>query len=125
MKDDKGLKASERRRHSRIRKDLKIRFGALWSLAKSPSFDHEGDVIDVGGGGVRFVTSEPVSQGAQLILALGFPGWISDEDEWVESQDTSNIGVLKVIGEVVRVVPITTSEGRYDVAIRFSGRIRM
>ena len=115
---------TERRTHDRIRRNLKIRFGAFWDLSQE-SWDNEGDIIDFGGGGVKFVTLDSVEKGTQLILLIEFPGWISDAEEWAESQDTANVGVLKVIGEVLRVEPRGPDSKESEVAVRFSGRIRL
>ncbi len=58
-------------------------------------------------------------------MVMGFPGWIADDDEWQPSSKGSDVGTLKVIGEVVRVDPYTSQPGQNEVAVRFSGRIRI
>ena len=122
--NESSLPENDRRLHNRVKKNCKLRFGSFWNLANI-SWKCEGDIIDIGGGGVRFLTGESVKQGTQLILVMGFPGWIADDDEWQPSSKGSDVGTLKVIGEVVRVDPYTSQPGQNEVAVRFSGRIRI
>ncbi|MEW6218457.1 MAG: PilZ domain-containing protein [Thermodesulfobacteriota bacterium] len=114
----------ERRRHTRVRKDLKVRFSPLWDLG-AESWSGEGVVVDLGGGGLRFLTARDVRQGMQLILRMEFPGWAEQEDDWQPRPSQSEIGVLKVIGQVLRVTASGQQNGHAEVAVRFSGRIRL
>jgi len=115
---------SDRRQHERIRKDLKVRYSPLWNLS-GEAREEEGAIVDISGGGLRFMTPHLVGKGTQLVLTMAFPGWISKPDEWRASDDMSDIGVLKVLGEVLRVETSTESADQYEIAVRFSGRIRL
>jgi len=113
----------ERRRHERVHKEIDLRFGP-WEEVTDVAMDRQGSLLDIGAGGLRFLTREPVEIATQLLLVLEFPGWRDDPGDWVQSPDRPAIGVLKVIGMVVRCLPSSLEPGKYEVAVCFCGRVR-
>ncbi len=113
----------ERRRHERVDKKIDLRFGR-WEDVTDVAIDRHGSLLDIGPGGLRFLTPEPVEIATQILLVLEFPGWRDDLQDWVQASTQSAIGVLKVIGMVVRCSSSTLEPGNYEVAVCFCGRVR-
>lgn len=113
----------ERRRHERVNKGIDLHFGS-WQDVTDVAIDRQGSLIDIGAGGLRFLTAEPVEISSQILLVLEFPGWRDDLRDWVQAPDQSAIGVLKVIGMVVRCLPSTLAPNNHEVAVCFCGRVR-
>ncbi len=120
---DSGQENSERRRHDRLDKNFSIRYRRLEDLSDDVP-DMEGELLDIGGGGARFLGSESLSKNTQLTMVLEFPGWmVADGDEWTITRNSNDVGILKVIGRVMWVAPCESDLGKYEIGVSFSGRI--
>ncbi len=113
---------AERRQHDRVSKNLTVRYTKLEDLVKDIPFQ-EGELVDMGGGGLCFQASEPVNLGSQLVVVLEFPGWQAAGGKWVATKAEEDVGVLQVIGMVVWVAASREKPGCYDIGLRFSGMV--
>ena len=125
MTEDMGLQATEdRRQHDRLERSFTIQYRRLEDLSTQDTEDIEAEIIDIGGGGLCFLSDEPIEISTQLILVLEFSGWLADMDEWVITRKSDDVGVLKVVGMVVRVAMNRTQPDKFEIGVRFTGRIR-
>jgi hypothetical protein len=123
MADEKYLQNQEnRRKHERVARDNTIRYSHLLDLTKELT-EKTAPLLDIGGGGLRFQTEELLEKNTQLVIIVEFPGWETDENNWLSSNNSTDIGVLKVIGIVMWSVPSENDPEQYEVGVRFSGRI--
>lgn len=113
----------ERRRHERVGKEIDLRFG-IWRDVTDIALERQGSLLDISAGGLRFLTREPVEIASQLLMVLAFPGWRDDLLDWAQAENPAAIGVLKVIGMVVRCLDSSLAPGNYEVAVCFCGRVR-
>ena len=124
MPDSAFSTDDEKRRYERLSKSYKVLYRRMVDLA-SPSSAQEGVVIDVGGGGLSFLAGEPLEEGSQLALLVEFSGWVTDESgDWVATHDENDVAELEVIAEVIRYSVSQTVPGRFEIGVRFSGRIK-
>lgn len=113
----------ERRRHERIPKEVNVHFGVFTDLTDI-NIDREGTLLDLGAGGVRILTQQYVEVASQIMLVLEFPGWAEGAFNWQVTADKSEIGVLKVVGMVIRCLPSSIEPGFYETAVCFCGRMK-
>jgi hypothetical protein len=118
-----GMGGKERRRHERVHKMIDLRYGACDDFSEVAP-NRQGTLLDIGGSGLRFMAEEAVEIATQLLLILEFPGWRDDQEEWVPSGDHSEIGVLRVMGTVVRCQASSLEPGKYEIAVCFCGRVK-
>ncbi len=114
---------AEKRRYERLPKEVDIHFGMFQDLSEVV-IDQEGRLLDIGVGGVRFLASEHVEVASQIMLILEFPGWQGGAVDWQVSSNESDIGVLKVLGMVVRCLPSSLDPDSYEVGVCFCGRMK-
>ncbi len=113
----------ERRRYERLAKELAVRYCRLERFAEG-GLDGLGKLLDIGGGGLCFLSRESIELGAQLVIKLEFPGWLAAGDHWVATRDDNDVGTLHVIGMVVWVAVNRNDPTRYDIGVQFSGIVR-
>ncbi|MEW6593707.1 MAG: PilZ domain-containing protein [Thermodesulfobacteriota bacterium] len=113
----------ERRRYERLEKELAVRYCRLEHFGNSGP-DSLGELLDIGGGGLCFLSPESIELGAQLVIVLEFPGWLAQGDHWVATKDDGDVGTLHVIGMVVWVAVSRKNPGGYDIGVQFSGIVR-
>ncbi|MEW6500732.1 MAG: PilZ domain-containing protein [Thermodesulfobacteriota bacterium] len=113
----------ERRRYDRLEKELAVRYCRLEKFGDSGP-DRLGDLLDIGGGGLCFLSPEAIELGAQLVIRLEFPGWLADGDHWIATKNDDDVGTLHVIGMVVWVAVSRKNPAGYDIGVQFSGIIR-
>ena len=124
MADSADITDDEKRQHERFSKSYKVLYRGMADLA-SPSSAQEGVVIDVGGGGLSFLAGEPLEVGSQLALLVEFSGWVAEETgDWVVTRDDNDVAELEVIAEVTRYEVSPTVPGRFEIGVRFCGRIK-
>ncbi|MCK5322494.1 MAG: PilZ domain-containing protein [Desulfobulbaceae bacterium] len=113
---------SEKRKYERLDKKFKISYCQQEDLSNHvPNL--EGELLDIGGGGIRFLAGESIKKNSQLVIRLEFSGWKVDKDEWTATGNSKDHGLLKVIGNVMWSVESRTEPGKYEVGVSFSGRI--
>jgi hypothetical protein len=116
----KAQAAAERRQHERVEKRLAVFYTELEKLAQGPP-DRGGELIDLGGGGLCFQTSETFPLGTQLVLTLQFPGWQEKAGKWIATKKEDDFGVLSVIGMVVWIAVSEGDPELFDIGVCFSG----
>lgn len=114
----------ERRQHERLEKSFTIYYRRLEDLSLTEMPDVEAEIVDIGGGGLCFLNDEPLEISTQLVITLEFSGWLADMDEWVITRSPSDVGVLKVVGMVVRVAVSKIHPDKFEIGVRFTGRVR-
>lgn len=112
-----------RRMHERLPRNFRMRFGILEDLSHLQA-DKEAELIDIGGGGLRFLTDEPLADGSQLLIDLEIPGWRVTEGEWISTSNQNDVGILQVIGIVMWAAPSSGKNGCYEIGFCFTGQVR-
>lgn len=120
---EKAFCTEEHRKYDRIEKNLTIRYGRLEDFTKN-SLEMEGELLDIGAGGLRFLASESVEISSPLVIQLEFPGWLAFEDKWIATKNDNDFGVLQVIGMVAWVAVSEEYPDKFDIGVSFSGVIR-
>lgn len=113
----------ERRQEERVAKDLVVRFTRLEDLQAEVSY-RAGQLLDISGGGLCFLTEESLPLGSQLVMVLEFPGWhAAANGKWVATKVEEDVGVLQVIGMVSWVAVSRSKPDRYETGVCFSGMV--
>jgi len=113
----------ERRLHGRFHKRSTILYRRFEDIAQD-KHAQRGELCDFSGGGVRFLANQELEKNSQLILELDFSGWQEDGEEWIQTGDPGDIGRLKAIGAVMWCAKESEQPAKYEVGVRFTGRIR-
>lgn len=113
----------DRRKHERLPRNFRMRIGILEDLSLLQA-DKDVELIDIGGGGLRFLTDERLAKGSQLLIDLTIPGWHVTEGDWKATANREDIAKLQVIGIVRWVAPSNRKAGCYEIGIRFTGQVR-
>ena len=114
----------ERRREERVAKNLVVRFTRLEDLLSDIPY-RDGQLLDISGGGLCFLTDDALSLGSQLVMVLEFPGWHATANgKWIATKLEEDVGVLQVIGMVSWVAISRTRPDKYETGVCFSGRVR-
>ena len=112
----------ERRRHERLVRSYKVRYRHMDDLV-SRGGRHEGVILDISGGGLRFLSLEPVEENSQLVMEVEFSGWTTANGEWVATRDSSDTARLEVLALVTHRQVSQEVPGRYEIGVRFCGRV--
>lgn len=113
---------SDRRRHERVARNYKLRYGMLEDPACDTP-DKEGMLLDLGGGGLRFLADNALQKNMQLLIELDIPGWTVNNGEWTATRSASDVSTLKVLGVVMWDALSADCPGKHEVGVRFSGKI--
>lgn len=113
---------SEKRKYERLDKNFKISYCQQEDLSNHMP-DQDGELLDICGGGIRFLAGESIKKNSQLVIRLEFSGWKVDNAEWTATGNSKDHGLLKAIGNVIWSMESRTEPGKYEVGICFSGRI--
>ncbi|MFA7383238.1 MAG: PilZ domain-containing protein [Desulfurivibrionaceae bacterium] len=113
----------ERRQEERVAKDLFVRFTRLEDIqADIPC--REGQLLDISGGGLCFLTEQALPLGSQLVMALEFPGWLAAADgKWIATKVEEDVGVLRAVGMVSWVAVSRSRPDYYETGVSFSGMV--
>ena len=74
------VKNDDRRSHDRIERSFKLRYSVLDDLSKR-STEQTGELLDIGGGGVRFVVGELLRKNTQLLIVMDIPAQVISGSE--------------------------------------------
>ena len=116
-------KIKNQRRHERLPRSFTLRYDLLDDLSKCQA-SKSALLLDIGGGGIRFLTDEHLDNGSQLVIELEIPGWEIVDGDWIPSSNRLNIGKLQVVGKVVWTTPSSSQVGFYETGLRFTGQLR-
>lgn len=115
--------SEERRQYERLGKSYRILYRHMDDIT-TMSVSQEGVVVDVGGGGLCFLASQPMETGSQLALVVEFTGWLTDGNgDWIVTHNDDDIARLEVIAVVTRYKVSATVPGRFEIGVRFCGRL--
>ena len=118
-----GDSGEERRREERVAKNLVVRFTRLEDLLSDVPY-RDGELLDISGGGLCFLTDDALPLGSQLVMVLEFPGWQAVADgKWVATKVEEDVGVLRAVGMVSWVAISRTTPDKYETGVCFSGRV--
>ena len=112
-----------RRQEERVAKNLFVRFTKLEDLHADVPY-RDGQLLDIGGGGLCLLVEEALPLGSQLVMILEFPGWQAVADgKWIATKVEEDVGVLRALGMVSWVAVSQTRPELYETGISFSGMI--
>lgn len=123
MTNEINMLQDERRRHGRFDKRSTILYRRFEDIAKDKKAQR-GELCDFSGGGVRFLANQQLDKNSQLILELDFSGWQDEGEDWIQTGNPADIGRLRAIGQVMWCAEDAAQPGRYEVGVRFTGRVR-
>jgi hypothetical protein len=113
----------DRRQDERFAKNLLVRFTRLEDLLGDVPY-RDGQLLDISGGGLCFLTEEALPLGSQLVMILEFPGWQAVADgKWVATKQEEDVGVLRAVGMVSWVAISRAKPDKYETGVCFSGRV--
>lgn len=113
----------ERRREERFAKNLVVRFTRLEEISVDVPY-RDGQLLDLSGGGLCFLTDDALPVGSQLVMVLEFPGWQAVEDgKWLATKQEEDVGVLRAVGMVSWVAVSRARPDKYETGVCFSGRV--
>ena len=120
----KDFSGKDKRKYERLEKKLGLRYSIL-AEGSLPTGNPERQAVllDIGGGGLRFVADEKISKESQLEIVIEFSGWKVEGDEWISADNKNVSGFLKVIGVVIWCTDSEKYKGKHEIGIRFSGAI--
>ena len=119
MKED-GI-ITERRRYDRLEKECAFHYTVIDDLTNA-TLDEMGLILDIGGGGLRFLSSRRWRKNEQLLMKIDFADCQIDDagtDTIPYSGDST--GML-VIGTVMWSAA-TAQEDQFEIGIRFTARM--
>lgn len=112
-----------RRQEERVAKNLFVRFTKLEDLQADVPY-RDGQLLDIGGGGLCFLTEEALPLGSQLVMILEFPGWQETADgKWIATKVEEDVGVLRALGMVSWVAVSQSKPDCYETGVCFSGMV--
>ena len=123
MTNEIAMLQEERRRHERFHKRSTIFYRGFEDIAKDKRAQR-GTLLDFSGGGARFLANQELEKNSQVIIELDFTGWIEEGDEWIQTGDPADVSKLKAIGAIMWCTKDESEPDKYEVGVRFTGRIR-
>jgi hypothetical protein len=111
----------ERRRYNRMGKEFAFRYTLLDDLARA-TLEQQGLILDLSGGGLRFLSSRRWVKDDQLLMKLDFAGWRIDGGACVRLGNTGHCSSMLVIGSVMWSAE-TAQEDQFEVGVRFTARM--
>lgn len=111
----------EVRRYLRLAKEYRVEYGPFPLSGRDDEL-RPTTIINIGGGGLLFRSTEDFPIGRHLILKTYIVGWRQDGQDLAESDDPAQEARITAIAEVLRS-DYNPGEGCYHVAVQFLGRI--
>jgi len=113
----------EVRRYKRLAKKYRIEYGPFSAMLDREKM-HKGVLINIGGGGVLFSSTEKYDIGTQLYIMISISGWGQNNGKVIKVVDENLELAIKAIAEVLRVDE-DRKGGGYVIGAKFSGRVQM
>ena len=117
------IEDDDRRRHFRLCKGYRMQYGLLEDLSRvevrQPAL-----LLDISGGGLRFLSDQRLPGGGQILLELVIPGWHVEGGDWQPSENEEDIGVLRIVAQVVWTALDTARPGKFQTGVRFTGQVK-
>ncbi len=112
----------ERRRYKRLRKKFTMRY-----CPAEEDFNlnlmSDAEILDISGGGIRFMALEKLKKNTQLLIKLPLNDWGKDKNDWMEIFAAVESRELMIIGKVMWSAAGSNNSKSYETGIRFIGRI--
>ena len=121
-KDSNPTANIERRRYQRLQK----KFTMSYRLAEEdfqPACDSKAEILDIGGGGIRFLAPRRLEKNTQLFINLPLRDWGKNKKEWLAIFTETKQKELTVIGTVMWTAASAQYDNSYETGVRFIGRI--
>ena len=118
---DQITENAERRSYERLEKEFSFHYTILSDLAKT-ELTEQGVILDIGGGGLRFLSSEKWQKNEQLLMQLDFDGWQIEGVNCAVSDNSGEYGRMLVVGSVMWSSE-AVSEDQFEVGVRFTARM--
>ena len=112
---------TERRRYNRIDKEFTFSYTVLDDLARA-TLEQQGLILDISGGGVRFLSSRRWMKNDQLLMKLDFAGWRIEGGACMRIGNNGHCSSMLVIGSVMWSAE-TAQEEQFEVGVRFTARM--
>ncbi|MFZ5759690.1 MAG: hypothetical protein ACOY32_08700 [Thermodesulfobacteriota bacterium] len=120
MDDRSGI--AERRKYERLDKEMGFRYGLYENLVTA-RLDEQGLILDIGGGGLRFLSSRRWRKNDELLMQLDFSGWRLDGAAGDAVFTGEGCDSLLVVGSVMWVTDAVEDE-QFEVGVRFTARVQ-
>lgn len=111
------------RKHERVEKNLKLRFGRMETFAKD-SYTTEGELLDISAGGIRLLSPEFVAINSKLVIQIDFPGWLAKDGKWIATKKEEDVAALDVLGLVIWSAVNQEDPDKFDIGVSFSDVVR-
>lgn len=118
---DQITENAERRSYERLEKEFAFHYTLLSDLANA-ELTEQGVILDIGGGGLRFLSSEKWNKNEQLLMQLDFEGWRIEGVNCVVCDKGEGCGSMLVVGSVMWSAE-TANEEQFEVGVRFTARM--
>lgn len=118
--EERGIN-EERRKYDRMEKEFPFHYSLFDGLPQK-RLEEEGLIIDIGGGGLRFLAPQRWKKNEQLLMKLDFDDWRIDESVSVRIPSTGDSSSMLVIGTVMWCSD-TPHEDQFEVGVRFTARV--
>lgn len=111
----------ERRKHDRLEKEFVFSYSIFEELPRTV-LDREGLILDIGGGGIRFLSSEEWHKNDLLLMKLDFKRWYDEGSITVPAEISADCSFMLVVGTVMWSQE-TIYDGQYEVGVMFIARM--
>ncbi|MFH1216742.1 MAG: hypothetical protein V1706_09610 [Pseudomonadota bacterium] len=113
---------AERRKYDRLEKEIVFRYSLFEDLV-NVSLGDQGLILDIGAGGVRFLSSCQWHKSDQLLMKLDFNGWRISGEECVATFRKEDCGSMLVVGTVMWAAE-TVHDDQFEIGVRFTARVQ-
>ncbi len=111
----------ERRKHDRLEKEFVFSYSRFEELPRT-SLDLEGLILDIGGGGIRFLASREWLKNDLLLMKLDFKRWYDEGVIRVPVEISDDCSFMLVVGKVMWSQE-TLYDGQFEVGVMFIARM--
>lgn len=122
QEDDSLTEHIERRHYPRLQKNLTMRY-SLAEEELSTDFNSDAEILDIGGGGIRFLAPRKLAKNTQLLISLPLREWRKDKINWPVIFPAAENGELNILGKVMWAAASKEINNSFETGVRFIGRI--
>jgi hypothetical protein len=112
----------ERRRYYRLRKKFTMHY-CLAEDDLNTKFMSDGEIIDISGGGIRFLAPLKLPKNTQLLINLPLQDWGKNKIDWPTFLNTEENNDLTIMGKVMWAAEGKKNNNCYETGVCFIGRI--
>lgn len=111
----------ERRKYERLKTEFTFQYSIFNNLPQE-KLEKVGLIIDIGGGGLRFLSPQRWKKNEQLLIRLDFDEWQLDDSIRFSIASKDDSTIMLVIGSVMWCLD-TPHEDQFEVGVRFTARV--